>query len=218
MSPSSDDDRPDDSMQRRFAAYYDGVAGRPPRPTLVQAAGAFARPGFAIDLGCGEGRDAVPLLRAGWRVLAIDADAEGIRRLTSRPDLPAVAALETRIARVEDSHWPAADLINASFVLPLVPPDLFASVWKRIGESLVPGGRFAGQLYGPRDGWAGRPGMTIHGRAEVERLISGFEIERFDEVESDEPTARGTPKHWHVFHLVLRKPHSAAQVASASIG
>lgn len=205
-------------MQRRFAAYYDGVAGRPPRPTLVQAAGAFARPGFAIDLGCGEGRDAVPLLRAGWRVLAIDADAEGIRRLTSRPDLPAVAALETRIARVEDSHWPAADLINASFVLPLVPPDLFASVWKRIGESLVPSGRFAGQLYGPRDGWAGRPGMTIHGRAEVERLISGFEIERFDEVESDEPTARGTPKHWHVFHLVLRKPHSAAQVASASIG
>jgi len=207
-----------DSMRRRFAAYYDGVAGRPPRETLVAAAGAFDRPGFAVDLGCGEGRDAVPLLKAGWRVLAIDADAEGIQRLSSRPDLPADSALETRVARIEDVEWPAADLVNASFALPLVAPDRFATVWKRIGESLVPGGRFAGQLYGPRDGWATRPGLTILDRSAVERLISSFEIERFDEVERDEPTARGTPKHWHVFHLVLRKPHSAAQTASGSIG
>jgi tellurite methyltransferase len=109
------------------------------------------------------------------------------------------------VARIEETDWPAADLINASFVLPLLEPDGFDRAWTRIGERLASGGRFAGQLYGPKDGWAGRPGMSIHDRGAVERLASAFTVERLDEVESDEPTARGKPKHWHVFHLVLRK-------------
>lgn len=196
----------DDSTRRGFAAYYDGAKGRPPRETLIEAASAFARPGFAVDLGCGDGRDTVELLRRGWRVLGVDSSEEGIVRLKARDDLPAERTLETRIAKIEETAWPPADLVNASFVLPLVPPSAFGRVWKRIGASLVPGGRFAGQLYGPRDGWAERPGLSILDREAVERLISGFAVERFDEAETDEPTAKGTPKHWHVFHLVLRKP------------
>jgi tellurite methyltransferase len=68
MAPAADH-----STRRDFAAYYDGVKGRPPRPTLSRAADAFAGPGFAVDLGCGDGRDTIELLRRGWRVLAIDA-------------------------------------------------------------------------------------------------------------------------------------------------
>lgn len=195
----------DDSTRRDFASYYDGAEGRPPRPTLVQAAAAFGQPGFAVDLGCGDGRDTVELLRRGWRVLAIDASEEGVRRLQARPGLAPGARLETWVARIEESDWPPAELINASFVLPLLAPEVFPAVWDRVRERLVPGGRFAGQLYGPRDGWAARPGLSIHDRAAVERLISGYAVERLDEAESDEPTARGKPKHWHVFHLVLRK-------------
>ena len=195
----------DHNTTRDFHGYYEGIAGRPPRPTLLQAANGFAAPGFAVDLGCGDGRDAIELLRRGWRVLAIDSSEEGVRRLRARPDLPAEARLETRNARIEESDWPPPDLVNASFVLPLIAPADFPAVWSRIGERLRTGGRFAGQLYGPRDGWAGRPGLTIHDRAAVEALTSGYAVERLDEVESDEPTAKGTPKHWHVFHLVLRK-------------
>lgn len=195
----------DDSTRRDFASYYDGAEGRPARPTLIQAASALGRPGFAVDLGCGDGRDTVELLRRGWRVLAVDASEEGIRRLRTRPDLAPDAALETRVARIEETDWPVADLINASFVLPLLPPETFPLVWDRIRDRLAPGGRFAGQLYGQRDGWAARPGLSIHDRPAVERLASGYAVERLDETESDEPTARGKPKHWHVFHLVLRK-------------
>jgi SAM-dependent methyltransferase len=195
----------DHSTTRDFPAYYEGIAGRPPRPTLLQAADGFAAPGFAVDLGCGDGRDTIELLRRGWRVLAVDSSQEGIARLRARPDLPAEARLETRIARIEATDWPMADLVNASFVLPLLAAEAFPAVWSRIGASLAAGGRFSGQLYGPRDGWAGRPGLTIHTRADVEALASGYAVERLDEVESDEPTAKGAPKHWHVFHLVLRK-------------
>lgn len=197
---------PDDSTRRDFAAYYEGAKGRPPRPTLIQAASAFARPGFAVDLGCGDGRDTVELLRRGWRVLGIDSSEEGIQRLRARDDLPEGAALDTRVARIEATGWPPAELINASFVLPLLAPLDFGRVWKRIGASLVSGGRFSGQLYGPKDGWAGRPGLSILDRDAIDRLIAGFAVELFDEVETDEPTAKGVPKHWHVFHLVLRKP------------
>src|SRR5690348_1289170 len=98
-----------------WSAYWDAAAGRPPRRTLLEAADRFTAPGFAVDLGCGDGRDAVELLRRGWRVLAIDAEAEALRRLEARPDLPAGAALELRCARFEDEAWPDCDLVNASF-------------------------------------------------------------------------------------------------------
>jgi len=187
-----------------FSDYYDATAGRPPRPTLLDALDWFAgAAGFAVDLGCGDGRDTIELLRRGWRVLAIDADPDAIARLRART-LPAGAELETRQARFERSSWPRCDLVNASFSLPLCPAEEFPGLWRRVAGSLVPGGRFAGQLYGPRDDWAGRSGMTHHDRASVEALLAGFAIERLEEEESDVVTPRGRPKHWHIFHIVAR--------------
>lgn len=193
-----------------WSAYYRAVAGRPPRPTLLLALERFgppadpARPPLAVDLGCGEGRDAVPMLRAGWRVLAIDADADALRRLRRRPDLPPAARLATRLARFEATDWPAALLVNASFALPLCPPAAFPALWARIRARLLPGGRFAGQLYGPRDSWAAR-GVTVHDRPAVEALLAGLEVERLDEEEGDGTTPRGTAKHWHIWHVVARR-------------
>jgi trans-aconitate methyltransferase len=40
-----------------WKTYYDAVANRPPRKTLLTALTALKKPGFAIDLGCGNGRD-----------------------------------------------------------------------------------------------------------------------------------------------------------------
>jgi SAM-dependent methyltransferase len=191
-----------------WTAYYDATSGRPPRRTLIAALDAFppaAAPRFAVDLGCGEGRDAIELLRRGWRVLAIDAAPLAIERLRARPDLPDGAPLETRCARFEETEWPTSDLVNASFALPICPPELFPALWRRVLGSLRPGGRFAGQLYGERDGWAGRPDMTILDRAAAERLLDGLAVELFLEEESDAVTPRGERKHWHIFHVVARK-------------
>jgi len=190
----------------KFSAYYDATAGRPPRRTLLVALerfGAFA--GAAVDLGCGDGRDAIELLRRGWSVLAIDAEAEAIARLRARADLPREGRLETRVARFEAARWPVCDLVNASFALPLCAPAAFAGLWQRCVIALRPGGRFAGQLYGPRDDWAGRPGVTHNDRDSIEPLLAGLEIELLEEEESDAVTPRGTAKHWHIFHIVARR-------------
>jgi tellurite methyltransferase len=191
-------------MTGGFSGYYDATAGRPPRRTLLAALDGFGTDcGFAVDLGCGDGRDTVELLRRGWSVLAIDAEADAIQRLHARAVSPN-PRLETRQARFEDADWPRCDLVNASFSLPLCPPERFPALWRRIVGALAPAGRFAGQFYGPRDGWAGRPGVTHHDRASLDALLAGFEIELFDEEETDSITPRGQPKHWHVFHIVAR--------------
>src|SRR5919206_4846074 len=93
-----------------WAKYY-AAAGADPRETLVQAADAFAAPSFAVDLGCGTGRDTLELLRRGWRVLAIDGHREAVDGVRDRAgDDP---RLETQVARYEEARWPECDLVNA---------------------------------------------------------------------------------------------------------
>jgi SAM-dependent methyltransferase len=199
---------PSDDRGRRWGDYYSATADRPPRHTLLDALARFpplASPRFAVDLGCGDGRDTIELLRRGWSILAIDAEPAAIERLRGRAGLPEDSRLTCLCRRFEDATWPAADLVNASFSLPLCPPDRFAELWRRIVTSLKPGGRFSGQLYGDRDGWVGRPGMTHVDRAAAARLLRDLEIELFAEEETDSVTPRGKPKHWHIFHIVARR-------------
>ena len=191
-----------------WGEYYEATSGRPPRRTLLTALAGFAGGGedrFAVDLGCGDGRDTIELLRRGWSVLAIDAEPEALVRLKARADLPPAARLQTLTARFEDAAWPVADLVNASFALPLCPSERFPELWRRIVASLKPGGAFAGQLYGERDSWFGRPGMTFHDRAAALRLLEGLDVALFEEEESDGVTPRGKAKHWHIFHIVVRR-------------
>ena len=77
--------------------------------------------------------------------------------------------------------------------------------WGRIVGSIRPGGRFAGQFFGDRDTWARCADRTHHTRGQVEAMLSGFDIEVFNEEERDDAMADGAPKHWHVFHIVARK-------------
>ncbi|WP_448604342.1 class I SAM-dependent methyltransferase [Thermoleptolyngbya sp.] len=206
-----------------WSDYYDLMQGRPPRETLlrslsgfdaeldaeVEAAGAERFAGFAVDLGCGEGRDTAELVRRGWRVLAIDGEPEAIARLRARPEIQAAIAanlLETRVQRFEELTLPAnVDLINASFCLPFCPPAVFPDLWQRLADALRPGGRMCGQLFGDRDSWAIYDPMTHHTRAQVEALLHPFTIEMLEEEAHPGKTAMGEDKFWHIFHWVIRK-------------
>jgi len=197
--------------QPDWSAYYDAVVGRPPRETLLEALKHFeaenlpAESQLAVDLGCGEGRDTVELLRRGWRVLGIDAQQEAISRLLSRPDIT-TDYLETKVSSFEELSLPTSvDLINASFSLPFCPPEYFPDLWQKIVASLRSGGRFCGQLLGERDSWAVYTSVNHHTREQVEKLLQPFAIEVFEEEEHPGKTALGQQKHWHLFQIVARK-------------
>jgi len=194
------------SQAEGWAAYYEKLRGRPPRRTLLAALDAFGETpadALAIDLGCGDGRDIIEILRRGWSVVAVDAEPEALRQLAAR-ELP--GTITPIAARLEEVPLPlGVQLVNSSFAMPLCEPERFHELWTRIREELPVGGRFSGQWYGPRDNWADRPGITFLERNQAMALLDGLEIEMFEEEEADSVTPRGNPKHWHIFHIVARK-------------
>jgi len=132
---------------------------------------------------------------------------DAIDTLLARPELVELGTRpETQVARFEQARWPAADLVNSSFALPLCPQADFPALWQRILDSLTPGGRFSGQLYGDRDQWSGDASNSHFTLREVQGLLQDYEVELFREEETDSVTPRGNPKHWHIYHIVARKP------------
>lgn len=198
------------NSEGRWQQDYRIVEEHPPCTTLIKAlefcaADASPLPRFAVDLGCGDGRDAVELLRRGWRVLAIDSKPEAIARLRQHPNLDRTH-LETRVQRFEELTLPPdLSLINASFCLPFCPPQHFDPLWEEITLALAPGGRFCGQLFGDQHTCAPSADLTHHSRLQVEHLLTPFVVEWLEEENHPAQATLGVAKHWHIFHIVARK-------------
>lgn len=201
---------------RDWSRYFDAVADAGPRETLLDAADRFKadrmpeppRRFTAIDFGCGTGRDTIELLERGWCVIAMDGEQEAIDRMLARPELETHVGgeqLECRLVTFDGVAFPSCDLFNSSYTLPFCPPALFGNLWPRIVAAIRPGGRFAGQLFGDQDDWAGLPDRTHHTRAQVAELFRDFEVENLGiDLYGPKPES-AYPKRWHVFHVVARK-------------
>ena len=193
------------TLKRDWEAYYNAVKNRPPRKTLLIALAAFTKSGTAVDLGCGDGRDTVEILRQNWTVLAIDKEPEAIARLLARPH-PNTQRLTTQILSFEQLQLPPqVDLINASFSLPFCSPEAFPNLWHKITNALSASGRFCGHLFGERDSWRERGLINYLTRSQVETLLKPYAIELFEEEEHLGTTPLGEDRYWHIFHIVARK-------------
>ena len=193
------------STKRDWKAYYDAVANRPPRKTILTALEAFEQPGKAIDLGCGDGRDTIAILRQHWQVLAIDKKPDAINRLLSRPDINS-QQLSTQIVSFEQLQLTQqVELINASFCLPFCDPIAFPNLWNQIYNSLVPGGRFSGHLFGDRDSWSDNQLINTFTLQQLETLLKPYTIELLEEEEHPGKTPLGEERDWHIFHIVVQK-------------
>ncbi|MGB5631826.1 MAG: class I SAM-dependent methyltransferase [Waterburya sp.] len=191
--------------KRDWKGYYDAITHRPPRKTILTALAAFKEPGMAIDLGCGDGRDTVEILRQNWAVLAIDREVDAITRLLARPNLNTLQ-LTTQTVSFEELQLPQQiNLINASFSLPFCSTGAFPTLWNQIFNSLVTGGRFCGHLFGNRDSWADSELINCFTRSQIETLLQPYGIELFEEEEHPGKTPLGEDRYWHIFHIVARK-------------
>lgn len=189
-----------------WAAFFAAQTGRGPRPTLQSAVELRgAEPGFALDLGAGEGSDTRFLLRHGWRVHAIDGADGAAERIRASVGAELQERLTVEQRAFEDiAELPPADLVYSGFALPFCKPAAFPDLWLAIRDALEPSGWFAGELFGPHDSWAGRLDMNFHDRADVAALLAGLRVLQLQEDERDGDAIGGT-KHWHVFHLIAAR-------------
>jgi SAM-dependent methyltransferase len=194
-----------------WAAFYRHTAGREPRPLFVKGMAALklagVTPGQAIEIGFGDGTETLALLDAGWRVLAIDPTEAAGERLRSQVPASASDRLMVRSAPAEAIELPLFDLVYAGYALPFLEPAAFPGFWAGLRKQLRPGGFIVVNLFGPRDSWLGREGMSFVELNAVERLADGLESITIDEEDQDGESFLG-PKHWHVFDLIARRPET----------
>lgn len=189
----------------RFCAI---TRDRPPCRPLVRAAALVSRNGRALDLGAGGGRDTRYLLEQNFHVTAVDADPHAVALLSALPK-PYAARLRIIQSTFKDFAFEVAayDLISAQFALPFMPRSHFDDVFTQLKVALAPGGVFTGQFFGVHDQWnIPACSMTFLTRSEADAFVSDLRTIEFSEQDDDGHTADGSPKHWHVFHILACKP------------
>jgi thioredoxin reductase/SAM-dependent methyltransferase len=116
-------------------------SGRP-NPPLVEHAADLA-PGSALDVGCGEGADAIWLATLGWRVTAVDLSATALERAAGH----AAAAGADVASRVEwlradvtagMSEGKTYDLVTSHFLH--LDGDQRRELFARLATAVAPGG------------------------------------------------------------------------------
>nr|WP_308441773.1 FAD-dependent oxidoreductase [Micromonospora gifhornensis] len=127
-------------------------SGRP-NPQLVAEA-AELTPGRALDVGCGEGADAVWLAERGWRVTGVDISKTALQRAAQH----AREVGEQVAQRIEWVHTDllrgeldegAYDLVSAQFMH--LPPQPRRELYARLAAAVAPGGRLLIVGHHPQD-------------------------------------------------------------------
>jgi trans-aconitate methyltransferase len=114
-------------------------SGRPNAQLVAEVAD--LSPGTALDLGCGEGADAVWLAARGWQVTGVDWSPTALDRAAGHAEESGVAGRVAWVA-ADLADWtpPEArfDLVSAHFLHPTAAerPALLA----RLATSVAPGG------------------------------------------------------------------------------
>ena len=170
------------------AAFWDrryGEAGRlwsqNANALLVEFASDLP-PGRALDIGAGEGRNAIWLAKAGWEVTALDVSSVGLDRAAQGAAEEGVA-LELVAGDWREYAAPSPiDLAVISFMHP--HPGERATMFERARASLVPGGHlFTVGVDVSEHGRRGPPDPDrLYTPERLREALSGFEVLRCEPV------------------------------------
>ena len=183
--------------------YYRNTRARPPRPLTLKALPHVPSRNQALDLGAGALNDSRYLLAEGFaHVTALDQTPVAAEATATLPQ----ARFRYHISLMEEYAFPLStfDFVTAQFSLPFILPGQFDHVFSSIMASLTPGGVLSANCFGDRDAWSGSPKMTFHSLTQITQLLSPFNIIYFHEEESENTTASGEMKHWHIFDFIIK--------------
>jgi SAM-dependent methyltransferase len=135
-----------------------------PNPLLVREAGPLP-PGTALDLGCGEGGDAIWLASQGWQVTAVDVSATALRRGADHARDAGVAA-KIRWERHDLSRsFPEGsyDLVSAQFLhSPVAADGEREAILRQAAAAVAPGGILLVVGHAGWPSWQEEPPFDVH--------------------------------------------------------
>ncbi|MFI2710901.1 class I SAM-dependent methyltransferase [Micromonospora sp. NPDC018662] len=207
-------DPPADTDPARFwderYAQSDRIWSGRVNPLLAEVATGLP-PGTVLDLGSGEGGDAVWLAARGWHVTAVDISTVALERLAVEAARAGVADRITTARHDVTRDFPAGrfDLVSAQFFQsPLALPR--EQVLRRAAEAVAPGGRLLVVEHGAPPPWSGldaddpRFASPEQILAAVDLEPDGWEIERLGAARRTAAGPDGHPGEL-VDHVVLAR-------------
>lgn len=166
--------------------FWDEAYQRAPESTsvpdrILQKEIAELPPGRALDVGCGDGTNALALARAGWQVTGIDWSERAVF-LAERAAWDEGITARFVIADAAEWNTPHAfDLVVVAYALP--PGGYGAAVIRRATRAVVPGGTLIivdwHQSMAPV--W-GISGCELHSPERIVAAIACLEIDRAEVV------------------------------------
>ncbi|MFF6999851.1 class I SAM-dependent methyltransferase [Streptomyces sp. NPDC008313] len=136
-------------------------------------------PGTALDLGCGEGGDALWLASRGWRVTGVDISATALERAAAHADAAGVGRLTTWERHELGVTFPEGsyDLVGAQYLQSPVGLDQ-DDILRRAAAAVAPGGTLVVVLHSNWPSWQLTPPFqvafpTLDGLLDTLRLPAG---------------------------------------------
>lgn len=190
----------------KIQKYYDNTTFDYPRKNVKYfIENIKAKPGKAIELGCGTGNDTIYLIKKGWNVLSIDReDVE--TRISKRLNKEELKNFSFQKQEFESIKLGKSNLIVANNSLSFCQKDKFKELWDKIKKSISNKGYFIGNFFGIKDEWnVENSQMIFLTKEQVLELFTDFEIICFKDIEKDMLIGLGKMKHWHVFNIIAKK-------------
>lgn len=170
-------------------------------------------PGHALDLGCGEGADAVWLAERGWDVVAVDVSDTALARAREAARERGVADRIEFVAVDLSERFPAGefDLISSQFLHSRLPLDRQAILTRSL-SALRPGGLLVIVDHGSAPPWPSKLDHHHHEFPSAEEVVAGlalsedeFERVRVDSVERQSVGPDGDQRPWMDNVIVVRR-------------
>lgn len=155
--------------------------------------------GFALDLGCGNGRDSKYLTDKGYKVTSVDIKSQnGFSHVVGD-----IADFE-----IEKGKY---SLIVANNVLPFVGNYLqILTILRGAIDGLTPEGVLYFSLFGDEDEWNGKPNIAFFSESRIKTLkaslaFRGIHIFSESIEKGFGKTMKGDLKYWHIYRFICTK-------------
>ncbi|MEU2940725.1 class I SAM-dependent methyltransferase [Nocardiopsis alba] len=201
-----------DFWNERYRSQDRIWSGRPNRHLVAEVEG--LAPGRALDVGSGEGADALWLAERGWEVTAIDISTVALERAELHVAERSPEAAERIVWKQADvTEWTpprgAYDLIGVHFMH--LAPEPRKRLFSLLAEAVAPGGELLVVAHHPRDLETGvprppRPELFYEGYAVTSVLPVGEWEVLVDEARAGSQTLDDTT--YTVHDLVVRARRS----------